>query len=78
MDKFYTFHGADHKVGVTMIAQSVAEIIASERPNMKILLITLSGKKSNDYLKEEIRSIDGYRNKIESKIIEPKEFRITT
>src|SRR5665647_1130568 len=56
MDKLFSFHGIDHKVGVTMIAQSVAELIANERKDLKILLITLNGRKNAGYVKKDIIS----------------------
>jgi len=74
MDKLFSFHGMDHKVGVTMIAQSVAELIANERKDLKILLITLNGRKNAGYVKENIETIDNYRMQIDSKIIISKDF----
>src|SRR5665647_3532592 len=74
MDKLFSFHGIDHKVGVTMIAQSVAELIANERKDLKILLITLNGRKNAGYVKENIETIDNYRMQIDSKIIISKDF----
>jgi cellulose biosynthesis protein BcsQ len=74
MDKLFSFHGVDHKVGVTMIAQSVAELIANERKDLKILLITLNGRKNAGYVKENIETIDNYRMQIDSKIIVSKDF----
>ena len=74
MEKLFSFHGIDHKVGVTMIAQSVAELIANERKDLKILLITLNGRKNAGYVKENIETIDNYRMQIDSKIIISKDF----
>lgn len=44
----FTFLGADSKVGTTMVAQSVAEFIATNT-NLKVLTIFLSGNSSNYY-----------------------------
>jgi len=74
MEKLFSFHGIDHKVGTTMIAQSVAELIATERKNLKILLITLNGRKNAGFLRENVETIDDYRMQIDSKIIVSKEF----
>lgn len=74
MDKLFAFHGIDHKVGVTMIAQSVAEIIAYERKDLKILLITLNGRKNAGFVKEKIETIDHYKMQIDSKIFIAKDF----
>lgn len=74
MEKLFSFHGIDHKVGTTMIAQSVAELIASERKNLRVLLITLNGRKNAGFLRENVETIDNYRMQIDSKIIVSKDF----
>lgn len=78
MNKYFAFHGTDHKVGTTMIAQSVAEIIADEKKHIKVLLLTLNGRKNTDYIKENVETIDNYRNQIESKMIVAREFMSST
>lgn len=74
MEKLFAFHGIDHKVGTTMIAQSVAELIATERKKLKILLITLNGRKNAGFLRENVETIDNYRMQIDSKIIVSRDF----
>lgn len=66
MDNFYVFHGADRKVGVTMVAQSVAECVARLVKTEDVLLVTLNGRQNSQYLKEEVAPIDKYRAKLES------------
>ena len=39
MKKVFTFHGADHKCGCSMISQCVAEKIAKKRPDLSVLLV---------------------------------------
>ncbi len=39
MKKVFTFHGADHKCGCSMISQCVAEKIAKKRPDLNVLLV---------------------------------------
>ncbi|MBQ2747699.1 MAG: hypothetical protein IJF28_04430 [Firmicutes bacterium] len=66
------FHGADRKVGVTMIAQSVAECIANYLKTEDVLLVTLNGRQNAQYLREEASPIDNYRAKLESGIMVSK------
>lgn len=66
MNNLYAFHGADRKVGVTMIAQSVAECAARLVRTEDVLLVTLNGRQNSQYLKEEVSPIDKYRAKLES------------
>lgn len=44
MSKMYAFHGADNKTGTTMITQSVAEFIADNLKDIKIMMISLHGR----------------------------------
>lgn len=74
MNNLFCFHGIDHKVGVTMTAQSVAELIASANDNINVLLISLNGRKSCEYVREEVRNIDDYKLQIDSKMLLSKEF----
>ncbi len=39
MKKVFTFHGADHKCGCSMISQCTAERIAKKRPDLNVLLV---------------------------------------
>ena len=39
MKKLVALHGGDHKTGTTMLAQSLAELIALRKKDMKVLLI---------------------------------------
>ena len=78
MEKLYNFHGIDHKVGVTMLSQSVAELIANEKSHLKVLLITLNGRKNAGYIKENVETIDDYKMRIDSKLVMAKEFQLST
>lgn len=69
MENLFVFHGTDHKCGTTMVAQSVAEIIAEQRKNINVLMISLNGRKSNEYVSENIAPIDNYKLQIDSGII---------
>lgn len=73
MNNLYVFHGADRKVGVTMLVQSIAEYIAGAAPEADILLLTLNGRQNIQYMREEAPPIDTYRNRLESGIAVAKE-----
>lgn len=63
------FHGTDHKVGTTMITQSVAEQLAKDQ-SIKVLLLFMSGYPEDDYLKlDDLVSFDELKNKIFTKVI---------
>ena len=68
------FHGVDHKVGTTMIAQSVAEMIANENKSLKILFISLNERESTEYVREAPISIDHLKMHIDNKMINSADF----
>lgn len=74
MSRFYVFHGIDHKVGVTMVAQSVAELIAECEKDMKVLFLALNGRLNAEYVREDVRSIDDFKMELDSKIFTVTEF----
>lgn len=43
------FHGADHKCGTSMIAQCIAEKLASDRPDLRVLLAHTESASGDDY-----------------------------
>lgn len=73
-----SFYGADHKVGTTMVAQSVAEIISSNDPNLKVLFIAMNGRESNEYIRETPGSIDDYKYLMDNKMINGSDFLKTS
>lgn len=70
MNNVIAFHGVDHKVGTTMLAQSVAEMIAKERRQLKIMLISLNGRRSTEYVGEDTESIENFKMQIDNKMID--------
>lgn len=74
MNNLFAFHGIDHKAGVTMTAQSVAELIASQNPNVSVLFISLNGRKNSEYVKEEVKTIDEFKLQLDSKMLISKDF----
>lgn len=74
MNNVFAFHGIDHKSGVTMISQSVAELIASQNSNVNVLFISLSGRKNGEYIQEDVKTIDDFKLQMDSKLIISKDF----
>ena len=68
MSHIVVFHGIEHKVGCTMISQSVAELIAKEKKEITVLFAALNGRKSTEYMKEEVVTIDDYKVQLKSGI----------
>lgn len=68
-----TFFGADSKVGTTMIAQSVAEVLAM-RTDIKVGLLFLNNQPSTNYIKKtEKTSLDDIKIKLFNNILKPEE-----
>lgn len=70
----FSFHGADHKAGTTMTAQSVAEAISAGHPDLKILLIAMNGRESAEYFTEVPVGIDSIKFHIDNKMIGGEDF----
>ena len=68
MSYIVVFHGIEHRVGCTMIAQSVAELIAKEKKELAVLFTALNGRKSTEYMKEDAVTIDEYKIQLKSGI----------
>ena len=61
MSEVVVFHGIEHKSGCTMTAQSVAELIAKERKELNVLFAALNGRKSTEYMREKVATVDDYK-----------------
>lgn len=66
MNNIYAFHGADNKVGVTMTALSVSQYIASQREDLDILFLVLSGKQNTEFIGEKTIGIEKFKNRLDS------------
>lgn len=75
MEKLFVFHGVDHKVGTTMISQSVAEHISNSYPDLKVLFMTLNGRESAEYVRETPQTIEGIKIHIDNKILDNETFK---
>lgn len=68
------FFGADSKVGVSMISQSMAEAVSDKFPDKKILLINLSGYPGNNYSCMTFQfSLDDIRIHLQSNVLTEEE-----
>lgn len=68
MSQIVVFHGTEHKAGCTMAAQSVAELIAKEKRDITVLLAALNGRRSAEYMNENVVSIDEFKIQLKSGI----------
>ena len=68
MSQIVVFHGIEHRVGCTMTAQSVAELIAKEKKELTVLFAALNGRKSTEYMNENVVTIDDYKVQLKSGI----------
>jgi len=72
MSEIVCFHGADHKCGVSMVTQSVAERLATAMPDKKILLV-YARTGSCEYAADVRESIDTIRPYLAGKLVDPGE-----
>ncbi|WP_027398256.1 hypothetical protein [Anaerovorax odorimutans] len=75
MNNFFVFHGIDHKVGTTMISQSVAEYISNNYDDLKVLFMTLNGRESTEYIKDIPETIEGIKIHIDNKMLRIEDFK---
>lgn len=75
--KVFAFHGAEYKVGSTMLTQSIAQMIANGKKDKKVLLLFLNGRRSTDYCREDPESIEAVRASIDNKMLTLEEFMRT-
>lgn len=69
MSSVYVFHGADSKAGTTMISQSVAEYIASNNKDIKVMLISMHGRSGTDYIDRVGESIESIRLHLDNRLL---------
>lgn len=68
MSHTFVFQGAEHKVGCTMIAQSVAEAAAKANREIQVLFAALNGRQSAEFALEGTPSMDLYKMQLHSGI----------
>lgn len=65
----HAFHGADGKVGTTMIAQSVAEYIASNHKELKVIMVSMHGRSGTEYTDRVGESIEGIKLHLDNRLL---------
>lgn len=70
MSKVVVFHGIDHKVGTTLLVQSVAEWIAKEQKHLSVMMISMNARKSTEYVREVTESIENFRIQLDNRMLD--------
>jgi hypothetical protein len=73
LGEHFIFYGIDHKVGTTMIALSIAEVVAERLPEKKVLFLAMNGRESTEYVRESTESVDALRSRLESRLLGEEE-----
>ena len=68
-----TFHGADHKCGTSMVAQSVAEKIAADHPDCSVLLVHTEAQAGIEYSPFVSESMERIRPYMSGRVIDTDE-----
>ncbi len=66
-------HGGDHKVGVTMLSQCIAEHLAEHMEEKPVIDVALHGDFGGDYCNAAVASIEGMRSYLEQKVLNCRE-----
>ena len=67
------FHGGDHKTGVTMLTQCLAEHMTEHLEEMNLIQVNLQGNPGGDYCSVPVRSIEELKSYLEQNLIHPQE-----
>ena len=70
MKKVFTFHGADHKCGCSMISQCVAERIAQENSKLSVLLVHAEQSEGAGYSPHVRESMDRIRPYLAERLLD--------
>lgn len=74
INNLFVLHGVDHKVGTTMVTQSISKIIADEKSEIKVLQISLNGREGAEYVRETPPCIDSMKINIDNKMLSCSDF----
>ena len=70
MNNVFAFHGADHKCGTSMIAQSAAEAIAARDKNLRVLLVNTSKDSTDLFCPNVCESLETIRPYLVEKLVD--------
>jgi len=73
VSKLFVFHGADSKTGVSMLAQSAAELIAGEKREKRVLLVNLQGRYGAAYTGFVGENVEGLRHYLDNRLLNREE-----
>ena len=68
------FLGIDHKVGTTMITQSIADAIAYNDPSLNIIRLALHNRLGLDYYPHAVGSVDDLLISLDVKYLDAEDF----
>ena len=62
-------HGGDHKTGVTMLTQCIAEHLAEHLKDQTVVQASLQGNPGGDYCQASVQSVEGMRSYLEQNVL---------
>lgn len=73
MQRTFVFHGVDSKTGTTMLTQSVAEWIAREYRQARVLFVSLNGRPGTEYTDSPEETMESLKIFLDNKLLSGKE-----
>ena len=73
MGRIVTFHGIDHKAGVSQTALGTAESLSENYPYLKILLIHMEGRSGREYAPQIRESLETVRPYLQDRVLDGRE-----
>ncbi len=73
MGRIVTFHGIDHKTGVSQTALGTAESLAENYPYLKILLIHMEGRSGREYAPQIRESLESIRPYLQDRVLDGRD-----
>ncbi len=73
MGRIVTFHGADHKAGVSQTALGTAESLAENYPYLKVLLIHMEGRSGREYAPQIRECLEDIRPYLQDRVMDGQE-----
>jgi len=73
LSQIFAFHGVDSKTGTTMISQSVAEWIAKENKECKVLFVSLNARAGTEYVDYAGQSMETLKIFLDNRLLSKRE-----
>lgn len=74
MNCMFAFHGVDHKVGTTMLTQSVAEMISEYNKELRVMLLHLNGRPGLEYASSIGETVEGIKLYLDNHLLQNGEW----